>query len=100
MLELKKHCIEKTIRRKKLLNFYIRTACIYNIANRYLICEGRDVIFEAEGSRFLVKFWMVDGWLIDVPEELVDALLLDQVCLVGGVSRHLRGMGQARRSQE
>lgn len=43
---------------------------------------------------------MVDGWLIDVPEELVDALLLDQICLVGGAGRHLCGVSQARRRQE
>lgn len=53
--------------------------------NNYLIRERSDVILEAEGSRFLVKFRMVDGWLIDVPEELIDLLLLDKVCLVGSV---------------
>lgn len=43
---------------------------------------------------------MVDSWLVDVPEELIDTLLLDQVCLVGGVGGHLRSVSQARRSQE
>jgi len=78
------------------MNVYIQ----YTIANRYLVCERSDVIFEAEGSRFLVKFRMIDGRLVDMPEELVDALLLDQICLVGGVSGRLRGIGQVCRSQE
>jgi len=43
---------------------------------------------------------MIDGRLIDVPEKFVDALLLNQICLVGGLSGYLRRLSQAHRCQE
>lgn len=66
----------------------------------YLIRKRSNVIFEIEGSRFLVKIRMIDSRLVDVPEELVDALLLNQICLIGSAGGHLRGMGKAHRRQE
>lgn len=66
----------------------------------YLVLVGRDVIFNAEGPRLLIELRMVDGRLVDVPEELVDVLLLGQVLLGGSVIRRLCGLSQAHRRQE
>jgi len=82
---------------EKITSFYYM---YMTVANNYLICERSNVILEAEGLRFLVKFRMVDGWLINVPEELIDLLLLDKVCLVSSVGGQLCGMNQTYRSQK
>lgn len=68
----------------------LSVAIIYKM--HYLILEGRYVIFDAEGLRLLVELRMIDGRLIDVPEKLVDAFLLDQVLLTGSTDWHLGGV--------
>jgi len=68
--------------------------------NTYLVRKRSNVIFDVEGSRFLIELRMIDGRLVGVPEELVDVLLVDQIRLISGAGGHLRGVSKAHRRKE
>lgn len=54
----------------------------------YFVIVVVKIFNEIESARLLVKFRMVNGRLVHMPEEFVDVLLPSDICLVGDLVGH------------